>query len=145
VFVLFVEIPRGVPVEILPVSVFVARHLGRPPGSENFKDEIELGYRTRHNHHSIDASRLEQRSAALVESAPLDFGLGLVLAGVVSGRDGLAREIKGWIGRHRRPVERAAGTTNGDVLEAKFTFTNLTCEMQLFPGEKTCQVNSPYP
>ena len=94
-FVLFVEIPCGVPVEILPVSVFVARDLGRSPGSENFKDEIELGYRTRHNHHSIDASRLEQRSAALVEPAPLDFGLGVVLAGLVSRRNGAASGLKG--------------------------------------------------
>jgi hypothetical protein len=119
VFILFVEIPRGVPVEILPVSVFVARDLGSPSGFTNFQDEVELGYRTRHNHHSIDASRLEQRSAALVEPAPVDSELGVVLASVVSGRDGLACKIKDQIGRQRRPMERATGTTNWNVIEAR--------------------------
>jgi hypothetical protein len=33
-------------------------------------------------------------------------------------------------------VERAAGTTNRNVVEARITFTNLSCEMRLFPGEK---------
>ena len=94
-FVLFVEIPCGILVEILLVSVFVARDLGRSPGFENFKGEIELGYRTRDCHHCIDASRLEQPSAALVEPAPLDFGLGVVLAGLVSGRNGSASGRKG--------------------------------------------------
>ena len=106
VFILFVEIPRGVPVEILLVSFFVTRDLGSPSGFTNFQDEVELGYPTRHNHHSIDASRLEQRSAALVESAPVDSGLGVVLASVVSGRDGLACKIKDQIGRQRRPMGR---------------------------------------
>ena len=95
VLILFVEIPRGVPVEILLVSFFVTRDLGSPSGFTNFQDEVELGYPTRHNHHSIDASRLEQRSAALVESAPVDSGLGVVLAGVVSGRDRPASGLKG--------------------------------------------------
>ena len=40
VFILFVEIPRGVPVEILPVSFFVTRDLGSPSGSTNFQDEV---------------------------------------------------------------------------------------------------------
>src|SRR5712692_433869 len=36
-FILFVEIPRGVPVEILPVSLFVARDLGRSSRFANFQ------------------------------------------------------------------------------------------------------------
>jgi hypothetical protein len=71
-FILFVEIPRGVSVEILPVSILIACDLGRSPRFANFKDEIELGYRASHSHHSIDASQLEQRGTALVEPAPVD-------------------------------------------------------------------------
>jgi hypothetical protein len=142
VFILFVEIPRGVPVEILPVSLFVARDLGRSPRSANFKNEIELGYRTRHNHYSIDASRLEQRSTALVEPASVDFGLGVVLADVVSGRDGVASEIKGRIGRQRRPVERAPGT-NRNVVEARHQDPLVWTDEILAKEGKTWRMNSP--
>jgi len=116
---LFVEIPCRVPIEVLPTSLFGARDLGSSPGFANFQDEIELGRSTGNNRHSIDASGLEQRSPSLVGTAAVDPGLGFVLASVVSGCNGAASEIKGWIGRHRRPVERAAGTTNGNVVEAK--------------------------
>jgi hypothetical protein len=144
VFVLFVEIPCRVSIEVLPVSVFVARNLGRSPGAANFKDQIELGYRTRHNHHSIDASRLEQGRSALVEPVPLDSRLGVVLAGVVSGRGGLASEIKSWIGRQRRPVERATGATNENVLEGK-TLEPLDELMRYWAKDgKTWRMNSPY-
>jgi hypothetical protein len=119
VFVLFVEIPCRVPIEVLPVSLFGARHLGTSPGFANFKHEAELGHRTGNHHHGIDGSGLEQRSSSLVGTAAVDSGLGVVLAGVVSGRNGTESELKGRIGRQRRPLERAAGTTNRNVVEAK--------------------------
>jgi hypothetical protein len=143
VFVLFVEIPCRVPIEVLPASLFGARDLGSSPGFANFKDEIELGHSTGNNRHRIDASGLEQRSSSLVGTAPVDSGLGVVLASVVSGCDGVAGEIKGWIGRWRRPVEQAAGTTNRNVVEAKITSTGFTCEIWLVPGRKTWRMNSP--
>jgi hypothetical protein len=119
VFVLFVEIPCRVPVEILPGALFVARDLGSSPGFANFTDEVEPGYGAGNNHHRFDASGLERRSSSMVGTAPVDSGLGFVLAGVVSGRNGVANEIKDWIGKQRRPVERAAGTTNRNVVEAR--------------------------
>jgi len=141
-FVLFVEIPRRIPVEILPSSLFVARDLGSSPRFANFQDEAELGHSTSNNHHSIDASGLEQRSSSLVGTATVDFGLGFVLAGVVFGRDGVASEIKAWIGSQRRPVERAAGTTNRNVVEAKVVSTEFTCEIWLVWEGKAWRVNS---
>ena len=98
-FVLFVEIPCRVPIEVLPTSLFGARDLGSLPGFANFTDEVELGHSAGNNHHSIDASGLEQRSSSLVGTATVDSGLGVVLAGVVSGRNGTASGLKGWIGR----------------------------------------------
>lgn len=118
-FVLFVEIPCRVPIEVLPASLFGARNLGSSPGFANFKDEAELGHSTGNSHHGIDGSGLEQRSSSLVGTATVDSGLGVVLAGVVSGRNGTESELKGWIGSQRRPGERAAGTTNRNVVEAK--------------------------
>jgi hypothetical protein len=111
VFVLFVEIPCRVPIEVLPASLFVARDLGSSSRFANFQDEVELGHRTGNNRHSIDASGLEQRSPSLVGTATVDSGLGFVLASVVSGRNGTASGLKGWIGRQRRPRKRAAATT----------------------------------
>jgi hypothetical protein len=128
VFVLFVEIPCRVPIEVLPTSLFGARDLGSSPGFANFKDEVELGHSTGNNHHSIDASGLEQWGSSLVGTATLDFGVGFVLARVVSGRNGTASGLNGWIGRQRWPMERASGTTNRNVVEAKITSTGLTCE-----------------
>jgi hypothetical protein len=119
VFVLFVEIPCRVLIEVLPAALFGARDLGSSPGFANFKDEVELGHGAGNNHHSIDVSWLEQRRSSLVGTASVDSGLGFVLASVVSGRNGAASELKGWIGGQRRPVERAAGTTNKSVVEAK--------------------------
>jgi hypothetical protein len=119
VFVLFVEIPCRVSIEVLPASLFAARDLGSSSGFANFQDEVELGHRTGNNRHSIDASGLEQRSPSLVGTTTVDSGLGFVLASVVSGRNGTASELKGWIGRQRRPMERAAGTTNWNVIEAR--------------------------
>jgi len=119
VFVLFVEIPCRVPIEVLPTSLFGARDLGSSPGFANFKDEVELGHSVGNNHDSIDAFGLEQRRSSLVGAASVDSGLGVVLAGVVSGHNGAASGLKGWIGRQRRPVERASGTTNRNVVEAK--------------------------
>src|SRR5271170_8144808 len=87
VFVLFVEIPCRVPIEVLPTSVFGARGLGSPPGFANFKDEAELGHSTGNNHHGAYGSGLEQRSSSRVGTAAVDSGLGVVLAGVVSGRN----------------------------------------------------------
>jgi hypothetical protein len=52
----------------------------------NFQDEVELGPSTGSNRQSIDASGLEQRSSSLVGTATVDSGLGVALAGVVSGR-----------------------------------------------------------
>jgi hypothetical protein len=72
VSILFVEIPRGVPVEILPVSLSVARDLGRSSRIANFQDEVEFGTRAGCGHHADDASLLEQRRSALVEPAPVD-------------------------------------------------------------------------
>ena len=118
-FVLFVEIPRRVSIEVLPASLFAARDLGSSSGFANFQNEVELGHRIGNNRHSIDASGLEQRSPSLVGTATVDSGLGFVLASVVSGCNGAASELKGWIGRQRRPVERASGTTNRNVVEAK--------------------------
>ena len=118
-FVLFVEIPCRVPIEVLPTSLFGARDLGSSPGFAHFKDEVELGHSTGNNHHSIDASGLEQRRSPLVGTASMDFALGFVLASVVSGCHGAASELKGWIGGQRRPMGRAAGTTNRNVVEAK--------------------------
>jgi hypothetical protein len=122
VFVLFVQIPCRVPVEVLPASLFGARDLGSSPGRANFKDEAELGHSTGNNHHGIDGSGLEQRSSSLVGTATVDSGLGVVLDGVVSARNGTESELKGWIARQRRPVERAPGTTNRNVVEAKVMF-----------------------
>jgi hypothetical protein len=52
--------------------------------------------------------------------------LGVVLASVVFGRNGLASEIKGWMGKRRWSVERrASGATNRNVIEAKITSTGL--------------------
>ena len=118
-FVLFVEIPCRIPIEVLPASLFGARDLGSSPGLANFKDEAELGHSIGSSHHGTDGSGLEQRSSSLVGTATADSGLGVVLAGVVSGRNGTESEIKGWNGRQRRPVERAAGTTNRNVVDAK--------------------------
>jgi hypothetical protein len=97
VFILFVEIPCRVPIEVLPTSLFGARDLGSSPGFANFQDEVELGHSTGNNRHSIDASGLEQRSPSLVGTATVDSGLGFVLASVVSGCNGAASELKGWI------------------------------------------------
>jgi hypothetical protein len=119
VFVLFVEIPCRVPIEVLPASLFGARVLGSSRGFANFKDEAELGHSTGNNHHGAYGSGLEQRSSSLVGTATVDSGLGVVLAGVVSGRNRTESEIKGWIGRQRRPVERPAETTTRNVVEAK--------------------------
>jgi len=117
--VLFVEIPCGVPIEVLPASLFVARDLGSSPGFANLEAEAELGHDTGHNHHRIDASRLEQQSSSLVGTAAVDIRLGVVRASVVSGRNCTESDLKGWMGRQRRPVERAAGTTNRIVVDAK--------------------------
>jgi hypothetical protein len=136
VFVLFVEIPCRVSIEVLPASLFAARDLGSSSGFANFQDEVELGHRTGNNGHSIDASGLDQRSPSLVGTATVDSGLGFVLASVVSGRNGAASGLKGWIGRQRLPVERASGTTNRNVVEAKITSIGFTCEMWLVRGGK---------
>ena len=113
----------------MPVSLLVARDLGRLPGLANFQDEAELGTRAGCGHHRDDAARVEQRRSAV------DSGLGVVLASVVSGRDGKASWLKGWIGKQRRPMERrASGTTNKNVVEARSTSTGLTCEMWLVRG-----------
>ena len=143
-FVLFVEIPCRVSIEVLPASLFAARDLGSSSGFANFQNEVDMGGRTGNNRHSIDASGVEQRSPSLVGTVTLDSGLGFVLAGMVSGRHGVAGEIKGWIGRQRRPLEQAAGTTNRNVIEGKIMFTGFTCEMWLVPGRKTWRTNSPY-
>jgi len=129
VFVLFVEIPRRPSIEVLPASLFAARDLGSSSGFANFQNEVELGHGIGNNRHSIDASGLEQRSPSLVGTATVDSGLGFVLASVVSGCNGTASELKGWIGRQGRPMERAAGTTNRNVVEAK------TSEPALWTGE----------
>jgi hypothetical protein len=135
VFVLFVESPCRVPIEVLPTSLFGTCDLGRSPRFANFQDEVELRHSTGNNHHRIDASGLEQRSPSLVGTAPVDSGLGFVLAGVVSGRDGVASAIKGWIRRQRQPVERAPETTNRNVIEAKVTSTGFTCEILAKEGK----------
>jgi hypothetical protein len=119
VFILFVEIPCRVPVEVLPTSLFGARDLGSSPGFANFKDEAELGHSAGNSHHSIDASGLEQRRSSLVGTAKVDSGLGFVFASVVSGRNGTTSGLKDWIGKSRRPMERAARTTNKNFVEAK--------------------------
>jgi len=95
VFILFVEIPCRVPIEVLPTSLFGARDLGSAPGFANFKDEVELGYSAGNNHHSVDASGLEQWRSPLVGTATVDFGLGFVLASLASGRNGTASGLKG--------------------------------------------------
>jgi aerobic-type carbon monoxide dehydrogenase small subunit (CoxS/CutS family) len=115
VLVLFVEIPCRVPIEVLPTSLFGARDLGSSPGFANFQDEVELGHSIGNNHHNLDASWLEQRSPSLVGTATVDSELGVVLASVVSGRNGTASGLKGWIGRQRRPTKRAAATNRNVV------------------------------
>jgi hypothetical protein len=97
---LFVEIPCRVPIEVLPTSLFGARDLGSSPGFANFQDEVELGHSIGNNHQNLDASWLEQRSPSLVGTATVDSELGVVLASVVSGRNGKASGLKGWIGRY---------------------------------------------
>jgi hypothetical protein len=87
VFILFVEIPCRVPLEVLPAALFVARDLGSSSGFANFQNEVALGHSTGNNRHSIDASRLEQRSPSVVGTATVDSGLDPDLAGLVSGRD----------------------------------------------------------
>jgi hypothetical protein len=88
VFVLFVEIPCRVPIEVLPVSLFGARNLGTSPGFANCTHEAELGHSTGNRHHGINGSGLEQRSSSLVGTATVESGMGVVLAGVVSRRNG---------------------------------------------------------
>jgi hypothetical protein len=127
----------------LPASLFVACDPGRSPRFANFQNEVALDYGTGNNHYRIDASGLERRSPSLVGAAPVDSGLGIVLASVVSGRDGLAREIKGWIGRHRRPVERAPGT-NRNVVEARHQNPIVWTDEILAKEGKTWLMNSPY-
>jgi hypothetical protein len=144
VFVLFVEIPCRVPVEVLPASVFGARDLGSSPGFAHFKDEVELGHSTGNNHHSIDASGLEQWSSSLVGTATVDSGLGVVLAGVVSGLNGAASGLNGWIGRQRRRVERASGTANRNVVEAKTAEPAEWTDEILAKEGQTWRVSSPY-
>jgi hypothetical protein len=85
---LFVEIPCRVPIEVLPASLFGARDLGSSPGFANFEAKAELGHGTGNNHHGVDGCGPEQRSSSLVGTAAVDSGLGVVLAGVVSGRNG---------------------------------------------------------
>jgi hypothetical protein len=145
VFVLFVEIPSRVSIEVLPASLFAACDLGSSPGFASFQDEVELGRRTGNNRHSIDASGLEQRSSSLVGTVTVDSKLGIVLAGVVSARDRMASEIKSWIGRQRRPVERASGTTNRNVVEAKTSQPASWTREMLAKEGKTWRVSSPYP
>jgi hypothetical protein len=119
----------------LPTSLSGARDLGSSAGSANFKDEVELGHGAGNNHHSIDDSWLEQRRSSLVGAASVDSGLGSVLASVVSGRDGTASELKGWIGRQRRPVERAHRVQ--DIRTRLMDWRDLAKE------GKTWRVNSP--
>jgi hypothetical protein len=71
----------------LLAPVFVASDLGSSSGFANFEHEVELGHRTGSNHHSIDASGLEQWSSALVVTAAVDSELDPDLAGLVSGRE----------------------------------------------------------
>jgi hypothetical protein len=135
VFVLFVEIPCRIPIEVLPASLFGARDLGSSPWFANLKDEAGLGHSAGNNHHSFDASGLEQGRSSLVGTASVDSGLGFVLASVVSGRDGTASEQKGWIGRQRRPVERAHRVQ--DIRARLMDWRDLAKE------GKTWRVNSP--
>ena len=108
VFVLPVEISRGIAFEILLISLFVAGHLGCCPRLPNFQGQAEFGTGVSDGHHVNEDSRLERGSTSLVVTASLDFGMGVVLAGLVSGRDGVASESNDRIGRRRRFVEMAA-------------------------------------
>jgi hypothetical protein len=71
----------------LLAPVFVASDLGSSSGFASFEHEVELGHRAGNNHHSIDASGLEQWSRALVVTAAVDSELDPDLAGLVSGRE----------------------------------------------------------
>jgi hypothetical protein len=125
--------------------VFVARYLGSSPGFANFKDEVELGHSAGHNHHSVDASGMEQRNPSLVGTATVDSELGVVLASLVSGRNGTKSELKGWMGRQRRPVERrASGTTNRNLVEARHQSPLDELMRSWAKDGKTWLVNSPY-
>lgn len=102
VFILFVEIPRGVPVTVLPASLLIASDLGRSPGFANFQNEAELGNPAGCGHHRDDASRVEQRRSALVEPAPVDSELGVVLASLVFGGGCVERETARLVDRPTR-------------------------------------------
>ena len=91
-FVLLVEIPRGVSFKILLASLFVARELGSLPGPASFQGEVELGLHCRSNRHGVDAFRMEQCRTALVEFLPMDSELGVVLASLVFGGGCMERE-----------------------------------------------------
>ena len=106
-FVLLDEIPSGVSLKVLPASLFVARDLGSCPGFASLQVEVELSNRSGSGRHGDDASRVEQRRSALVEPAPVDSELGVVFAGLVSGRDGAAGRPKSWMEGQRRPMEWA--------------------------------------
>lgn len=84
---MFDEVPCRISIAVLPASVFGARDLGSPSGIAKVTAEVELGHCNGNNRHSVDASRLEQWSTALVGIAAVDFELGADLAGLVSGRD----------------------------------------------------------
>ena len=56
VFVLLVEIPRGVALKILLASLFGPRDLGSSPGFAKFQNEADLGSHSRFDRHDADAS-----------------------------------------------------------------------------------------
>jgi hypothetical protein len=79
-----------------------------------------------------------------VGTATVDSGLGVVLAGVVSGLNGAASGLNGWIGRQRRRVERASGTANRNVVEAKTAEPAEWTDEILAKEGQTWRVSSPY-
>jgi hypothetical protein len=101
-FVLLVEIPRGVLVEVLSASLLVAGDLGSSSRVATFQAEAEFGNRPGSERHVDDASRMEQRRPALVEPAPMDSELGVVLAGLVFGGGCVERETARLVDRPTR-------------------------------------------
>jgi hypothetical protein len=60
VCVLFCEIPRGISVKVLPVSLSVARDLGSSSRFANYPDQTEISNRSGGSRNGFDDSHMEQ-------------------------------------------------------------------------------------
>jgi hypothetical protein len=78
------KVSGGIAVAVLPAPLYVSCGLGRLPWSANRADQVEVGAHSGGVHHSADHSFMEQQWF-------LDSQLGIELAGLVPGCDGMER------------------------------------------------------